>query len=170
MSNEPVHGFSDEFERAFNAHSGLIFRTAYRITGNASDAEDALQNVFLRFLRRAPGARTVDNEASYFRRAAVNAALDSVRARTPELGIPLDDLPAAPAQPEATGTREALRHALGKLKPRDAEIFALRFFEERSNAEIAQMLGLSRVLVAVIVHRTRKQLQNEIRPNQGVRS
>ena len=60
--------------------------------------------------------------------------------------------------------RQALGQALAQLKPRPAEIFALRFLEGFSNPQIAQMLGISQVLVAVIVHRTRQQLRKELLP------
>jgi RNA polymerase sigma factor (sigma-70 family) len=52
--------------------------------------------------------------------------------------------------------------ALAQLKPQPAEIFALRFLEGFSNPQIARMLGISRVLVAVIVHRTRQQLRKQL--------
>jgi RNA polymerase sigma factor (sigma-70 family) len=58
--------------------------------------------------------------------------------------------------------RQVLGRALARLKPRPAEVFALRFLEGFSNPEIARMLGLSQVLVAVIVHRTRQQLRKEL--------
>jgi RNA polymerase sigma factor (sigma-70 family) len=59
---------------------------------------------------------------------------------------------------------------MGRLKPRPAEIFVLRFLEGLSNRQIAQTLGISQVLVAVIVHRTRQQLRKELRPYLGDRS
>lgn len=51
-AEETIPGLIDEVERLFRAHHGLVFRTAYRITGNATDAEDVLQTVFLRLMRR----------------------------------------------------------------------------------------------------------------------
>ena len=63
----------------FDAHHGLVFRTAYRITGNAADAEDVLQTVFLRLGRRNPAAGALENPERYLRRAAINVALDLVR-------------------------------------------------------------------------------------------
>jgi RNA polymerase sigma-70 factor, ECF subfamily len=48
----------------FQTHNGLVFRTAYRITGNAADAEDVLQTVFLRMLRRDHAARALENQES----------------------------------------------------------------------------------------------------------
>src|ERR1700676_902463 len=58
-----------EFDRIFRAHYGLVFRTAYRITGHAADAEDVSQTVFLRLFRRAPHARALENEKSLLRGA-----------------------------------------------------------------------------------------------------
>lgn len=151
-----------EFERVFRAHHGLVFRTAYRITGNAADAEDVSQTVFLRLFRRAGGADALDNEEGYLRRAAINAALDVIRSRQTDRTVELPDLPAEPAHDDPRELRQALGRALAQLKPRPAEIFALRFLEGFSNPQIARMLGISQVLVAVIVHRTRQQLRKEL--------
>ena len=75
----------------FRAHHGLVFRTAYRITGNAADAEDVSQTVFLRLFRREHDA--LENEESYLRRAAINAALDVIRSRQSDRTVELADLP-----------------------------------------------------------------------------
>src|SRR4029077_15447025 len=69
---EPAIAIPDELEQSFREHHGLVFRTAYRITGNAGDAEDVLQTVFLRLLRRGPNSEALDNPESYLRRAAIN--------------------------------------------------------------------------------------------------
>ena len=67
----------NELERDFRAHHGLVFATAYRITGNAGDAEDVLQTVFLRLLRRDRNADPLEKPESYLRRAAINAVSKS---------------------------------------------------------------------------------------------
>lgn len=171
---EPAILIPDEIERSFRAHHGLVFRTAYRITGNAGDAEDALQTVFLRLLRRSKHADPLENLESYLRRAAINAALDVIRSRQADQTIPLpeeasDLTPSAPAQADVADLRQALARAMAQLKPRPAEIFALRFLEGLSNQQIAKVLGISQVRVAVIVHRTRLQLRKELRPYLGDR-
>ncbi len=153
----------------------MVFRTAYRITGNAGDAEDALQTVFLRLLRRGRNAEALENVESYLRRAAINAALDVVRAKVAEHHVPLPDdasgvTPTTPAQGDVSGLRQGLAQAMARLNPRQAEIFALRFLEGLSNQQIAKALGMSQVLVAVTVHRTRQQLRKELRPFLGDRS
>jgi RNA polymerase sigma factor (sigma-70 family) len=73
-------------------------------------------------------------------------------------------------QPDVSSLRQTLARAIAQLKPRPAEIFTLRFIEGLSNQEIAKMLGISQVLVAVIVHRTRQQLRKRLRPYLGERS
>jgi len=172
---EPIIAIPGELEQAYRAHHRLVFRTAYRITGNAGDAEDVLQTVFLRLLRRGQSAEPLENQESYLRRAAINAALDVVRARQTDRTVPLPEegsgsIPGLPAQADISGLRQALARAMAQLKPRPAEIFVLRFIEGLSNQEIARTLGISQVLVAVIVHRTRQQLRKELRPYLGDRS
>ena len=172
---EPAIAIPDELDRAFRDHHRLVFRTAYRITGNARDAEDVLQTVFLRLLRRDSGADPLEKPESYLRRAAINAALDVIRSRQADQTVPLPEEPSGlipTQQPRAdlSGLRQALTRAMAQLKPRPAEIFALRFIEGFSNRQIAQTLGISQVLVAVIVHRTRQQLRKQLRPYLGERS
>jgi RNA polymerase sigma factor (sigma-70 family) len=109
----------------------------------------------------------VANEESYLRRAAVNASLDLIRARQSARAVPLDDA-ALPGAEQAGGElKDCLRRAFSSLSKRSAEIFALRHFEGFSNQQIAEELNMSSVLVAVTLHRTRRQLQKEIRSYMG---
>jgi RNA polymerase sigma-70 factor, ECF subfamily len=148
----------------------MVFRTAYRITGNAADAEDVLQTVFLRLVRRTEESDGVENEESYLRRAAINASLDVIRSRQANPTLELVDTPARRNDGEITELRQALGRALSTLQPRAAEIFTLRFIEGMSNLEIARMLGISQVLVAVTVYRTRQQLRKQLATYLGDRS
>lgn len=122
-----------------------------------------LQTVFLRLLRRTSQYDAMENEESYLRRAAINASLDVIRSRQSNPTVELVDVPSGRTDGgEITELRQALGRALSRLQPRSAEIFALRFIEGLSNVEIARMLGISQVLVAVIVYRTRQQLRKEL--------
>jgi RNA polymerase sigma-70 factor, ECF subfamily len=169
LAEEPAIAIPDELDRAFRAHHGLVFRTAYRITGNAADAEDVLQIVFLRLVHRSNSSEAMQSEESYLRRAAINAALDILRSRQSDRSVELVDLP-DPGHSNSADLRRALAHAIGKLEPRSAEVFTLRFLEGFTNPQIAAMLGISQVLVAVIVHRTRRQLRKELGAQLGDRS
>lgn len=171
MRDQPADPIPGDLEEAFQNHSGLVFRTAYRITGNAADAEDALQTVFLRLVRRDVSSGALENHESYLRRAAVNVALDIVRSKQTAKSVPLDDAPprnlTEPSGESSREARDCLRRALAQLNHREAEVFTLRFFEGHSNPEIARMLGISQVHVAVILHRSRRQLQKEVRSYMG---
>ncbi len=161
-----------ELERVFREHHGRVFRAAYRVTGNASDAEDVMQTIFLRLARQGPLSMSVANMESYLHRAAVNAALDLVRARRDSQKVALEDV--APVLPEDSrfepdrrqSTQELgmlLRRAIARLAPRAAEMFALRYFEGYDNPEIARMFATTAANVAVMLHRTRGQLQDAMR-------
>ena len=161
---------ASDLEAIFAAHHGLVFRTAYRITGNAADAEDVLQTVFMRLMKRSASAPAVESIESYLRRAAVNAALDVVRARQSMAAMPLEDMPSRAAGIDPGEMRSAIRRGVAGLSPRAAEIFALRYFEGYSNREIARSLGISQVLTAVTLHRARRQLQKELKAYLGGKS
>ncbi len=169
-AEEAIPDLLDELEDLFQAHHRSVFGAAFRITGNAADAEDVLQTVFLRLAGRDGAAPRLENSASYLRRAAINAALDVLRARRAEDSVPLDDSQPDPGQPERSDLRDFLRRSLAKLSPEAAEVFALRFFEGHSNREIARLLGMSQVRVAVTVHRARRRLQKQISSYLGGRS
>lgn len=159
----------------FRQHHRLVFQAAYRVTGSPADAEDVVQTVFLRLARREQGHGLAPNAASYLHRAAVNAGLDLVRARRRAHKVALDDVapelrdtaPGAERGAAARELRDWLRRAVGRLHPRAAEIFALRYFEGVSNQQIARLLGTSQAVVAVVLHRTRNRLRKEIRPFVG---
>ncbi len=154
----------------FEEHHGAVYRAAYRITGDAADAEDVLQTVFVRLLRREDELDLSESASSYLHRAAVNAALDLLRSRRRSRAVALGEVEealeeTAPGPERSRGSREIgrrLRAALTRLPPKSAEIFALRYFEERSNLEIARMLGASQTSIAVILHRARHRLRKEL--------
>jgi RNA polymerase sigma-70 factor (ECF subfamily) len=153
-------------ELMFHRHKEQIFRAAYRVTGNASDAEDVLQTVFLRLVRLEEMPEVV-NLPGYLHRSAVNASLDILRARKDSTTISLDQSPDYPgifAGENASRSLELqdwLRQALARLNPKWAEMFVLRFVEDYSNREIAGMMKTSAAVVAVLLHRTRALLKKD---------
>lgn len=158
-------------ESAFREHQRRVFRAAFRITGNAQDAEDVLQTVFLRLARQGEGSLAVANPPSYLYRAAINAALDLLRARRERPTVAIEEAQGSPDEAarspdqvhEAAELRAWLRRAIAALPPRAAEVFALRHLEGHENKEIARALGMSRVAVAVTLHRARHRLRQEFR-------
>jgi RNA polymerase sigma-70 factor (ECF subfamily) len=165
----------DRLEGLFQRYHKQVFLAAHRITGNAMDAEDALQTVFMRLLRRTGGAELTEDLGSYLHRAAVNAALDILRSKRAARATPLGNADAVPEESARVAVernvadreiRERVRDALGRLSPSTAEAFTLRYFEGYGNHEIARMLGTTRSTVGVMLHRARHRLKDEIRDLQ----
>ncbi|MBI2150980.1 MAG: sigma-70 family RNA polymerase sigma factor [Acidobacteria bacterium] len=162
-----------DFERIFRDHHALVYRAAYRITGNAEDAEDVLQTLFLRLLRRESPPEIQNNPKSYLHRAAVNIALDILKTRKRHMASEDEALQVedkAPLQDRSGAeVREWLRAALAELSPKTAEIFVLRHVEGYDNSEIAKMLGTSRSTVGVLLFRARARLKKSVRIHFGER-
>jgi RNA polymerase sigma-70 factor (ECF subfamily) len=157
-----------ELERLFLAHHERVFKAAYRVTGNSSDAEDVLQTVFLRLLRNQHDFSDLDDAGNYLYRAGVNAAVDIVRSRKSAAAVPLEEQAPHDSHwvPDRTHhspeLRARLRDAVAQLHPTAAEMFVLRYFEGYDNAEVAQICNTSEGTVAVTLHRTRTRLQKEL--------
>jgi len=165
---------SNSLEGLFQRHNDRVFRTAYRVTGSAADAEDVLQTVFLRVARGQESAAAAENPQAYFARAAINASLDLLRGRSRSKAVSMEDVEhrasvAAfvskhdPAKhQEDRELRELLIEALSRLGPTAAQMFALRYFEGFANGEIAKVMNTSPLVVGVTLHRARARLRKEI--------
>ena len=171
QARQPQGKVPEDLEALFREHHGAVYRAAYRITGNAMDAEDVLQTVFTRLLRREEQPDLSETAGSYLHRAAVNAALDLMRRRKRSKKVDLDEVgdrlvdDTQPGPERAWGNQELkvrLREAMSHLSPRQAEIFSLRYLEGLGNLEIAKMLGSSQTAIAVLLHRARHRLQKEL--------
>ena len=134
MTSSPVPaGFAGLYER----HCEAVFRTALRVTGRPADAEDVLQTVFVRLLSGTEHDEAARRPAAYFRRAAVNAAVDLLRRRAVRAETAYDDTAPHAAVESALLLKEQLRRAIATLDSEDATLFVLRFVEGLSNQELA---------------------------------
>jgi RNA polymerase sigma-70 factor (sigma-E family) len=136
------------FDAFVTDHSDRLLRTAYLLTGDRGHAEDLLQTALVRTLRRWPAARAAPFE--YTRRVLVNLSRDRIRLlvrRPREAPLPTnpDHLPGHRSDPamEAVGERHRIARALANLPTRQRQVVVLRFFEDLSVAQTAQLLGFS---------------------------
>ena len=160
-STTSVAGFAELYERHYEA----VFRAALRVTGNPADAEDVLQTVFLRIIARGARGEDVEDVAlpgAYFRRAAVNAAVDVLRRRELRADSVYDDSAPHAAVQSPLLLKERLRRAIAALDSEDASLFLLRHVEGLSNEELAGLFQLEKNNVAVRLHRIRQRLQTEM--------
>ena len=154
---------TSELEELFREHHRLIYRTAFSVTGSRADAEDVLQIIFLRLMRRGLPSDLEKNPKGYLYRAAINVSLDTVQTRQRQMLADGERVlaavePVTQERPEDERKRR-LREAIRHLKPRAVEILILRHVHGYSDAEIAQMLGTSRGTIAVTLFRARAKLR-----------
>jgi RNA polymerase sigma-70 factor, ECF subfamily len=146
----------------YERHYETVFRAALRVTGNPADAQDVLQTVFVRMLSRSDDRDVARSPAAYFRRAAVNAAVDLLRRRVVHAETVYDDLAPHAASESPVLLKERLRRAVATLDREDATLFLLRHVEGLELEELAGMFQLAKNTVAVRLHRIRLRLQTEL--------
>jgi RNA polymerase sigma-70 factor, ECF subfamily len=152
-----------QFEDLFQEHRALVYRTARVVTGCREDAEDVLQTIFMRLIRRTVPPSFHKNPKGYFYRSAINISLKAIRSRSRQLPLTEPDLlPAVQRQVNQDSEEVVLRHLLdtvGSLSPRTVEILILRYVHDYTEAEIAKLLGRSRGTVAVTLFRAKARLR-----------
>jgi RNA polymerase sigma-70 factor (ECF subfamily) len=154
----PLPGMAD-LSDLYRQHADSIYLTALRVTGNAADAEDVLQSVFLRIVDHGLSLDPMRQPAHYLRRAATNAAIDLLRKRAvlPEAGI--EDWHAAASNEKFLVAKDRLRRALASIPAQDAELFVLCYLEGYSYDELAEQFAVERSTIGSRLHRIRAVLQ-----------
>lgn len=135
-----------DFDQFVAAQVDDLLRTAYLIVWDAGEAEDLVQECLLKVARRWSRICRMEQPRAYARRILVNLALDGARGRAQrrvELGpgvaadpIAIDPLPALEARAE-------LLQALGELNTRQRAVLVLRYFNDLTESQIADVLGCS---------------------------
>ncbi|MFJ2823912.1 RNA polymerase sigma-70 factor [Streptomyces toxytricini] len=158
------HG-TDPATRAFVDHRNLLFTVAYEILGSAADAEDVLQETWLRWVRVDLGQ--VGDRRAYLVRITTRQALNRLRAvkrrREAYVGQWLPEpLATAPAVAEDAELAESMSMAmmlvLESLSPTERAVFVLREVFEVEYGEIAEAVGKSPDAVRQIAHRARRHV------------
>ena len=134
------------FDTFVEGRSTALLRTAYLLTGDRGHAEDLLQTALLRVARHWSRAR--DAPEAYARRVLVNLSRDRIRwlvRRPREVPMPpeTDGPRATDAGYEQVTQRQVMVRALAALPTRQRQVIVLRFFEDLSIEQTAELLGLS---------------------------
>lgn len=163
-----------DFEQFVTASSDALLRTAYLVVWDAVEAEDLVQECLLAVARRWPRVRRMDHPHAYARRVLINLALDGAQRRTRRrqelVGDGAATLAALPDESSArrlhaVGVRAELVHALGTLPPRQRAVLVLRYFEDLSEAQVAELLGCSLGTVKSTASRGLTRLEAALSPD-----
>jgi RNA polymerase sigma-70 factor (ECF subfamily) len=172
-----LKGDKDAYKALVLRHSRSVFRVAFRITGNEADADDVVQDAFLRGYRKLEGFRAEANFGTWIYRIAVRCALDKVNSRRdaayriaddadPEAGeIQLADNSVSPERLVLSGEVGRMQQAaLHSLTALERVAFIMRHMEDRSTAEIASALDIQPNAAKQAVYRAVQKLRQRLAP------
>jgi len=171
-----------EFRRLYDRYKDRVYNVCFRTTGNASDALDAAQETFGILFRRIREFRFQSRFSSWVYRIAVNASIDlkrrmrsrrfasldamqegnTVDGRRYELQDEDSDLPSQSASRREL--EEEIQRAINRLSPKLRKIVVLRYCENLSYEEIAEVLRISLGTVKSRLSRAHEALDRELSP------
>ena len=169
-------GDSDGFRLLVERHSRNVFRLAYRMTGNEQDAEDIVQETFLRAYRQLNRYELRATFGTWLYRIAANCSLDLLRARkrTPEVKPAESDrdilgsVPAATPGPDrlamSADVQRRVTAAMRELTQQERTAFVLRHFEGLSIEDISGMLGVGGNATKHSIFRAVQKLRRALEP------
>ena len=179
-----LHGDRESYRLLMERHYPVAYRMAFRITGNAEDAEEAAQDAFLRAYRKLESFRRDSNFSTWVNRIAMNSALNIVERRSRDIGHAAERLDATPAPgtmplqvsdgkagPERVlldgETARMRRAAMDDLTPMERTAFTMRHMEDLSIAEIAEALRVPANSAKQAVFRAVSKLRASLAPLAG---
>src|SRR5918995_3574878 len=160
------------WEDVYALYGERLYKFAYHLAGNPHDAADLVQETFVRVLPKIDSleAETLDLGAYLFatERNLFLKSVERSKRQQPvdEIPEPTDPRPIEDAPRGSTllaDQQERVRHANAALAPRQRLVLALRELEDRSYAEIGELVGLKENAVAQLISRARLRLRDELR-------
>ncbi|MEZ4472859.1 MAG: RNA polymerase sigma factor [bacterium] len=145
---------AEEVARLFRLHGPQVYRRALRLLGNATDAEEALQDVFLKILDRVDDFDDQDKTLNWLYRITTNHCLNVIRGRKRRLAA-TEAFRVAPQRADHTVAVDAtlLRELLSRADPREAEAAVYVHLDGMSYSEAAPLLGVSKRTVGNLIAR-----------------
>jgi RNA polymerase sigma-70 factor (ECF subfamily) len=162
------------FEQLMMRYERQVLSTSLRMLGNLPDAQDAAQEVFLRFFRSLRRVDAARDPGPWLHRLAVNVCRDFAGARRLHASVDEIDVVARRDTPDQTMDREEqvrlLTGALDKLSLKERQAVVLRDIEGLSTAEVAEVLGSSETTVRSQISKARVKLRRFLGPLLGRKS
>lgn len=148
------------FEHAAVRYQNMVYRIALHYFGNSQDAEDAVQEVFLRLYTAEKSFESPEHLRRWLIRVTVNVCRDVLRSPWRRRRVSLEELPEAPVfdQPE----QAALYREVMALPEKYRTVLNLFYYEELSVKEIGGLLGLQTSAVTTRLHRARARLKEQL--------
>ncbi|ABU58154.1 sigma-70 family RNA polymerase sigma factor [Roseiflexus castenholzii] len=169
-----IEGDHAAFAQLVERYAGAVFNLAYRMLGNAQEAEDASQEIFLKVYANLARFDRERKFSTWLLSIGSNYCIDRLRRRR-FAWLTLDDtvltIPNPGKGPEHSAIereeRDAVQRALLRLPPAYREVAVLRYWHDLSYEEIVQALGLPESTIKTRLHRARRMLADALR-SEGV--
>jgi len=157
------------YERLYAMHGARMKNLARNVLGNPIDAEDAVQETFLKVQRSIAGFRGQSSFVTWTYRILINTCYDARRSRLRKKEVANDDSEETPRhEPRAPGAHPALRmaleRALAKLTQHQRDVFLLYEVEGFRHAEIAGMLEMTETASKNTLFQAKKNLRQMLEP------
>ena len=156
-----------EFKQRFLPHHRLLYRVAYQLTGNAQDAEDLLQDMYLKLWQKRDALPDEAVKEAYLITMMRRLFIDQHRLKHLDTSAELKEELSPPCERGLDGQIEMRDEArqmeglINELPERDAKIIRMHLMEERSYEEIEQDTGLTQGNIRIIVMRTKQKLKQQ---------
>lgn len=156
-----------EFKQRFMPHYRLLYRVAYHLTGNEQDAEDLLQDLYLKLWQKRDDLPDEAMKEAYLATMIRNLFIDQRRLKHVDASAELkneDEPPDERSLDRQIDARDEVRQMeglIGELSERDAKIIQMHLVDDRSYEEIERDTGLSQGNIRIIVMRAKKKLKQQ---------
>ena len=156
-----------EFKQRFLPHHRLLYRVAYQLTGNAQDAEDLLQDMYLKLWQKRDALPDEAVKEAYLITMMRRLFIDQHRLKHLDTSAELKEELSPPcergldSQVELKDEARQMEGLINELPERDAKIIRMHLMEDRSYEEIGQDTGLSQGNIRIFVMRTRQKLKQQ---------
>jgi len=161
-----------EIRQLIDAYEKLFISRAFALTNSTEDAQDVVQDVFIKYIKLRKKGTEVQNAKNWFYTAIRNQSIDLIRKRTRKLKLDnesnnhelikdhfISKTQDGLSQLIASEKYTLSENALGTLEPRELTIANLRFKENRSYKEIADYMELTTSNIGFIIHHIIKKLR-----------
>lgn len=156
-----------EFKQRFLPHYRLLYRVAYHLTGNEQDAEDLLQDLYLKLWQKRDDLPDEAMTEAYLVTMMRNLFVDQRRLKHVDASAELKNEEGPPdersldRQIDAKDEAQQMEGLINQLPERDGKIIQMHVVEDRSYEEIERDTGLSQGNIRIIVMRTKKKLKQQ---------
>lgn len=166
----------EKYAEIIERYQGKLFAYLYRLVGSREEAEDLLQDVFLKAYKNLHSYDTDRKFSSWVYRIAHNEAVNHIKRRSLKRFIPWEDVTASRDKLEMSSdeadaqdvwirkeTSQEVDEAINRLPFKYKQVLVLRYYSDKSYEEISEILGRPVNTVGTLINRAKKKLSEELK-------